>query len=263
MNLVQKIKGFSRYEIDMTDFSDVKVFSLNYHNTGCRQQLTPYNNSNHLNVCLTNDEGKQKNMTIHKLVWRQFNGEIPKGFDIHHINFNPSDNRPENLVLLSCSEHRKLHSKFRNEDGNFGAMKKKCLQFDKEWNLIKEWESGREIQREIGHSARMALARSNSYKTAYGFIWIYKSKYEQLISENKWEEFKKNYFKDRRTPVVALDKNGNFVAEYKSIIEASRVTGIAQSSICKCCQHKKGFNSTGGFIWIYKDEYTAQTQHDQ
>ena len=65
-------------------------------------------------------------------------------------------------------------------------------------------------------------------------------------------------------PVVQLDKKGNFVAEYKSAQEAFRATGIAQSSICKCCQHKPGHYSAGGFIWIYKDEYlNTQTQQDQ
>ena len=65
-------------------------------------------------------------------------------------------------------------------------------------------------------------------------------------------------------PVVQLDKKGNFLNEYKSIQEAFRATGIPDSSICCCCQHKKGFNSAGGFIWIYKDEYlNTQTQQDQ
>ena len=62
-------------------------------------------------------------------------------------------------------------------------------------------------------------------------------------------------------PVVQLDKNGNFVAEYKSTQEASRVTGINHGNICCCCNHKS-YKSAGGFIWIYKDEYAA-TQHDQ
>ena len=259
MNLVQKIKGFSRYEIDMSDFSDVKVFSLNYKNTGRRQQLKPGNSDNHLHFTLVNDEGKHIGMCAHQLVWRQFNGEIPKGYAVHHVNFNPSDNRPDNLVLLSHSEHNKLHAKIKNEDGKFGTMKNKCLQFDKEWNLIKEWESGREIQRELGPCARIALI--NSYKTAFGFIWIYKSKFEKLIRENKWEEFKKNYFKDRRTPVVMLDKEGNFISEFESTQEASRVTSIAQSSICKCCQHKPGHYSAGGFIFLYKDEYLNTQTH--
>ena len=63
-------------------------------------------------------------------------------------------------------------------------------------------------------------------------------------------------------PVVQLDKEGNLVAEYKSTREAARRTGIAQSNICNCCQHKS-YKSAGGFIWIYKDEYTAtQTNQD-
>lgn len=179
MNLVQPIKGFSRYEIDMTDFFDVKVFSVNYRRTGRRQQLVPCNSNNHLMFCLINDEDKQLTMRLHQLVWREFNGEIPKGYDIHHINFNPSDNRPENLVLLSHSEHRKLHKEYRH------------------------------------------------------------------------------------IPVVALDKQGNFVAEYSSIKEASKLTCISKGNICQCCKHKS-YNSAGGFIWIYKDEYLhTQTQQDK
>lgn len=29
---------------------------------------------------------------------------------VHHINFNPLDNRPENLVVISKAEHLQLHS---------------------------------------------------------------------------------------------------------------------------------------------------------
>lgn len=65
-------------------------------------------------------------------------------------------------------------------------------------------------------------------------------------------------------PVVQLDKEGNLVAEYKSILEASRLTGVASISICYCCKHKQGHYSAGGFIFLYKDEYAAtQTQQDQ
>ena len=58
-------------------------------------------------------------------------------------------------------------------------------------------------------------------------------------------------------PVVQLDKKGNFISEFESLTEASKITGIASTSICRCCNHKPGHYSAGGFVWIYKDEYTA------
>ena len=65
-------------------------------------------------------------------------------------------------------------------------------------------------------------------------------------------------------PVVQLDKKGNFISEFESLTEASRRTGIVTSSICCCCNHKPGYKSAGGFIWIYKDEYlNTQTQQEK
>ena len=52
----------------------------------------------------------------HRLVWEQHNGEIPKGYQIHHINGDKLDNRIENLEMISNSEHQKQHSK----NNNFG-----------------------------------------------------------------------------------------------------------------------------------------------
>ena len=55
-------------------------------------------------------EGKQR--YLHHLVYLKANPhllEIPKGFVIHHINFDLEDNRIENLIMLSRSDHIKLH----------------------------------------------------------------------------------------------------------------------------------------------------------
>lgn len=257
MNKVQKIKGFSNYEIDMSDFNDVKVFSLNYHTSCCRRQLKPGNCNKHWRVTLVNDEGKQVGIGLHQLVWRQFNGDIPKGHDIHHINFDPNDNRPENLTLMTHSEHMKLHSKIANDNCKFGGIKKECMQFDSSWNLVKTWESGKEASNVYGPCVRSNLYHLNRIKTAYGFIWIYKEEYEKLVRENKWEAYKASYFKDILTPIVVLDKSGNFIAEYESMQAASRATGVDSGSICYCCKHTYGYKSAKGYKFLYKSEYES------
>ena len=41
----------------------------------------------------------------HRVIWVMFNGEIPKGMYINHINCNPSDNRIENLELATPQQN--------------------------------------------------------------------------------------------------------------------------------------------------------------
>lgn len=38
-------------------------------------------------------------------------GEWFEGCEVHHINYNKTDDRPENLVCLTKEEHKKIHSK--------------------------------------------------------------------------------------------------------------------------------------------------------
>lgn len=52
--------------------------------------------------------------------------------------------------------------------------------------------------------------------------------------------------------VCQYDKLGNFIAEYGSIREAEKQTGICHSSIAKCCLCRSSYNSAGGFLWKYK-----------
>jgi len=53
------------------------------------------------------------------------------------------------------------------------------------------------------------------------------------------------------TSVLQFTKTGEFIAEYFSINEAERCTGIAKCSICRCC--KGELKSAGKFVWKYKN----------
>ena len=60
--------------------------------------------------------GKKKRVYEHILVMENHIGRyLEKGEVVHHINGNKSDNRIENLMLLTNSEHVKLHAKLKKE----------------------------------------------------------------------------------------------------------------------------------------------------
>jgi hypothetical protein len=53
---------------------------------------------------------KNKWVEEHRLVLeRHLDRALSKDEVVHHINGNPSDNRPENLVAMTKSNHQKLH----------------------------------------------------------------------------------------------------------------------------------------------------------
>lgn len=47
---------------------------------------------------------------LHRIVWQQHNGEIPAGFDVHHIDGDRSNNGIENLQLMHESDHARHHN---------------------------------------------------------------------------------------------------------------------------------------------------------
>ena len=66
----------------------------------------------------------------HKIIWEMFNGTIPEGMELDHINGNPADNRIENLQLLSHHQNTlrknksKGYSKKKNLTRPYQATKK-------------------------------------------------------------------------------------------------------------------------------------------
>lgn len=48
-------------------------------------------------------------MPLHKAIYLEAYGEIPNGYQIHHLDNNRFNNRANNLVALTVEEHRKIH----------------------------------------------------------------------------------------------------------------------------------------------------------
>jgi len=74
-----------------------------------------------------------------------------------------------------------------------------------------------------------------------------------------WDINNRSYDEDRKRGinnklnkgVVQLSMGGEFIAEYYSIAQASRETGVPEKHIPDVCSGKR--NHTGGYKWKYKD----------
>lgn len=53
-------------------------------------------------------------------------------------------------------------------------------------------------------------------------------------------------------PVLQYTIAGEFVARYASACEAQRCTGIHQSCISDCCNKRRGYSQSGGYVWKFE-----------
>jgi hypothetical protein len=54
------------------------------------------------------------NEKLHRKHYERHFGNIPKGFDVHHIDGNHNNNDPRNLLLVTEEMHRWLHTQTVN-----------------------------------------------------------------------------------------------------------------------------------------------------
>ena len=110
---------------------------------------------------------------VHRLVYEAFNGQIPEGLQVNHINEIKTDNSPSNLNLMTPKENT-----------NYGTGIERCakkrsnsvLQFGLQGNFVKEYLSATQVERETGfNQSSIRACCKGKRKTAYGFKWKYKN----------------------------------------------------------------------------------------
>ncbi len=66
---------------------------------------------------------------------------------------------------------------------NQNTQPKNIIQLDKQYNFIKSWGSANQTHRELNYdSSSIIKCCKNKIKTAYGFKWMYKEDYDNLVS---------------------------------------------------------------------------------
>ena len=116
MNLIKKSSSKKYYNKDLLNEKWEKIYDYHYsvsnlgriRNDNSLLLLKPTLTCGYLKVRLSKN-GKVKDFMIHKLVYCIFNkvDKIPKGFIIDHIDANKTNNKLNNLRLITLSENVK------------------------------------------------------------------------------------------------------------------------------------------------------------
>ena len=123
----------------------------------------------------------KKHLKVSRCVWSAFNGLIPEGMQINHINEVKHDNRLENLNLMTPKENVNWGTRTKRASitnsfilKNRPDQSRPINQYTLDGSFVKNWPSIKEIKRVMkyddGTISKCAKFKRN---TAYGFKWRY------------------------------------------------------------------------------------------
>ena len=189
-------------------------------------------------------DGIKETYKVHRLVWEAFNGEIPEGMEIDHINTIRDDNRLENLRCVTPKENRnnpltKIHqseAQTGKHKGNLNYMYGKH-HTDMSKDKIRCKAIGRKHSQEA--KKKMSDKRKGELNPMYG---------KERLDVAK-----------RLSKKVLEVKNNGDKKEWNSIAEICRFYNWNSSgNISDCCNGKyirEGNHSFKGSDWYFIDSF--------
>lgn len=159
------------YEVSNTG----RVKSLNYNKTGKERLLKTDKTGRYLRVMLGSKNG---HFLVHRLVAMAF---IPNPNNLPFVNHkdeNKFNNCVDNLEWCTAQYNRNYGTSIQRQIENQTNRKdcsKVILQYSIDGEFIREWPSGKEVQRQLGFAqTNISACCLGKYKQAYGYIWKYK-----------------------------------------------------------------------------------------
>lgn len=125
---------------------------------------------------------------------------------------------------------------------------KPVVQYDLNGKFIKLWNS-------ISEAEIVAPSQSISHSCSK---CTYSGKYQWRYYDGSTDDISPAKLKYKA--VYQFDLQGNYLACYKSAVEAYNITGIKSKAIEKCCNKRS--SQSGGYYWSYKKRFEYEPKHD-
>jgi hypothetical protein len=196
--------------------------------------------------------GKQKNMTIHRMVCMTFHDNPNNLPEINHKDENKLNNMAENLEWCNRLYNvrygtgiKRMAVKMKNRKD----QSKKVYQFDFKGNLVAEFPSASEASRILGVTMMsivgVCLGKRFSIK---GYIWSYNKNKTEIM--DRISKMNNSYRSSVYNIICQYSLDGKFIAEYENVTNAANKSGVKACYISRCLHNKR--KSGGGYIWKFK-----------
>lgn len=172
---------------EVSDYGTIKSVAKT-DNLGHRRKekvMRPFKTRVGYNLIQLSKDGNREHFSVSRIVWESFNGPVPEGMQVNHINEDKSDNRLENLNLMTPKENnnwgtRKTRAGEKISKARAGKRYPKggrpVIQYSLDGAFIKRWECAEYAEDDLHKKncqANISACCRGKLKTAYGYKWKY------------------------------------------------------------------------------------------
>lgn len=164
---------------------------------------------------------------LHRQVYEDDKWEIPEWHDIHHIDWNPYNNAPDNLEAVESSKHQRDHLKilFQNEEHR---KRNKEILDSVRW-LSKVWHASEEGNK----------WHSEHYKNSLALVPLHKKRCTFCNAVFETKRPKNSYFCSNN----CFQKNAYKTRKYfedRSCAICGKTFSVRKNEKTKCCSRECG-----------------------